>query len=183
MTSTLDGQWSASRSGHFNPKGKNSWHPLDRRLVGLQSRSGHDDEEKNSQPLPGLEPPTIQPVAPSTILLRYPSSWNNLVANYNVTIITDILASDKHVLMWQETYITTRRHNQKTTTQIFIGVETWNLVTVTSCRLSTKKNTWGVVSASLRKTSINLNNFHSHQSFHFYAIKALSLYSAQESRR
>jgi hypothetical protein len=26
-------------------------------------QSGHDGEEKNSQPLPGLEPPVIQPVA------------------------------------------------------------------------------------------------------------------------
>jgi hypothetical protein len=42
--------------------GKESWHPLDRRLGGPQSRSGRVGEEKNSQPLPGLEPP-IQPVA------------------------------------------------------------------------------------------------------------------------
>jgi hypothetical protein len=38
-------------------------YPLDRRLCGLQSRSGHGDEEKNSQPPSGLEPPIIQPVA------------------------------------------------------------------------------------------------------------------------
>jgi hypothetical protein len=31
--------------------------------VGPQSRSGLGGEEKNSQPLPGLEPPIIQPVA------------------------------------------------------------------------------------------------------------------------
>jgi hypothetical protein len=36
---------------------------LDRWLGGHQSRSGHGGEEKNSQPLPGLEPPIIQPVA------------------------------------------------------------------------------------------------------------------------
>jgi hypothetical protein len=36
---------------------------LDRRLGGLQSRSGCGGEEKNSQPLPGLELPIIQPVA------------------------------------------------------------------------------------------------------------------------
>jgi len=35
---------------------------LDRRLGGPQSRSGHGREEKNSQPLSGLEPPIIQPV-------------------------------------------------------------------------------------------------------------------------
>jgi hypothetical protein len=42
------------------------WYPLDRRLGEPQSRSGHGGEDKNSQPLPGLEPPIIQPVA-----LRY----------------------------------------------------------------------------------------------------------------
>jgi hypothetical protein len=55
-------------SGQFHapaasPRGKSTWYPLDRRLGGLQSRSGHDGEEKNSHPLPGLEPPIIQPVA------------------------------------------------------------------------------------------------------------------------
>jgi hypothetical protein len=32
-------------------------------LGGLQRRSGRGDEEKYTQPLPGLEPPVIQPVA------------------------------------------------------------------------------------------------------------------------
>jgi len=36
---------------------------LDRRLGGPQSRSGRGGEEKNSQPLPGIEHPIIQPVA------------------------------------------------------------------------------------------------------------------------
>jgi hypothetical protein len=45
------------------PQGKNPWYPLDRRLGGLQSRSGRGGEEKNSQPLSGLERPIIQPVA------------------------------------------------------------------------------------------------------------------------
>jgi len=43
--------------------GKSSWYPLDRRLGGRQSRSGRGGEEKNSQLLPGLKPPIIQPVA------------------------------------------------------------------------------------------------------------------------
>jgi hypothetical protein len=42
------------------PQGKSPWYPLDRRLGGLQSRSGHGGEEKNSQPLPGFEPLLIQ---------------------------------------------------------------------------------------------------------------------------
>jgi hypothetical protein len=51
LTSALDrGEWS--------PR-----YPLDRWLDGSQSRSGCGGEEKNSQPLPGLEPPIIQPVS------------------------------------------------------------------------------------------------------------------------
>jgi hypothetical protein len=38
------------------PQGKSPWYPLDRRLGGPQSRSGHGGEEKNSQPPPGIEP-------------------------------------------------------------------------------------------------------------------------------
>jgi hypothetical protein len=40
-------------------QGRSLWYPLDRRLGGPQGRSGHDDEEKNSHPLPGLGPPII----------------------------------------------------------------------------------------------------------------------------
>jgi hypothetical protein len=39
------------------PQGKSPCYPLDRRLGGPQSRSGYGGEEKNSQPLPSLEPP------------------------------------------------------------------------------------------------------------------------------
>jgi hypothetical protein len=45
------------------PQEKNTWYPVDRRLGGLQSRSGRGGEEKNSHPLSGLEPPIIQPAA------------------------------------------------------------------------------------------------------------------------
>jgi hypothetical protein len=37
------------------PQGKSPWYPLDRGLGGPQSRSGRGGEEKNSQPLPGIE--------------------------------------------------------------------------------------------------------------------------------
>jgi hypothetical protein len=71
------------------PQGKSPWYPLDRRLGGTQSRSGRGGEEKNSQPLPGLEPPIIQPVAQrcTTELTRLPlwicayfkqRSWQNI---------------------------------------------------------------------------------------------------------
>jgi hypothetical protein len=43
------------------PQGKSSWCPLDRRLGGHQSRSGRGGEGKNSQALPGIESPIIQP--------------------------------------------------------------------------------------------------------------------------
>jgi hypothetical protein len=45
------------------PQGRSPRYPLDRRLVGPQSWSGGGGEEKNSQLLPGLEPPVVQPVA------------------------------------------------------------------------------------------------------------------------
>jgi hypothetical protein len=63
LTSLLDGgEWSASRPGRFTLQGKSPWYQLDRRLGGPQSRSGRGGEKKHSQPLPGLEPPIIQPV-------------------------------------------------------------------------------------------------------------------------
>jgi hypothetical protein len=45
------------------PQGKSTWYPLDRKLGGPQSRSGHGGEEKNSHPLPEIEPPIIWPIA------------------------------------------------------------------------------------------------------------------------
>jgi hypothetical protein len=63
LISALDGiEWSALRPGRFIPLRKNRWYPLDRKLIGPQSQSGCGGEEKNSQPLPGLEPPIMQPV-------------------------------------------------------------------------------------------------------------------------
>jgi hypothetical protein len=38
------------------PQGKSPCYPLDRRLGGLQSRSGPGGEEKISQPAPRIEP-------------------------------------------------------------------------------------------------------------------------------
>jgi hypothetical protein len=53
LTSALYGvEWSASLPSHFTPRKRD---PV------TQSRSGHGGEKKNSQSLPGLEPPTIQP--------------------------------------------------------------------------------------------------------------------------
>jgi hypothetical protein len=44
-------------------QGKIPWYQLDVRLGGPQSLSGRGGEEKNFQPLPGLESPIIQLVA------------------------------------------------------------------------------------------------------------------------
>jgi hypothetical protein len=44
------------------PQRKSPSYLLDKRLGGSQSRSGRAGEEKHSHPLPGLEPPIIQPV-------------------------------------------------------------------------------------------------------------------------
>jgi hypothetical protein len=53
------------------PKENSPWYPLDRRLGGPQSRSGRGGKGKNSQPLPGLEPPIMQPVTQGYITELY----------------------------------------------------------------------------------------------------------------
>jgi hypothetical protein len=59
------------------PREKGPCYPLNRRLGGSQSRSGRGTEEKNSQPVTGLEPPIIQPVVQSytTELTRLKKTW------------------------------------------------------------------------------------------------------------
>jgi hypothetical protein len=51
------------RARPLYPQGKNPWRPFGRRVGGPRSRSGHGGEEKNSQLVPGIEPPIIQLVA------------------------------------------------------------------------------------------------------------------------
>jgi hypothetical protein len=64
LTSALyGGEWLVSRPGRFTPFERVPGTHWIGRLVGPQSRSGRGGEEKNSHPLPGLEPPNIQPVA------------------------------------------------------------------------------------------------------------------------
>jgi hypothetical protein len=81
LTSALDlGEWSASRP---YPQGKSPCYPLDKRLDGLQRRSGRGGNETNSQPLQGLEPPIIQPVA-QIINAMSSSLLNSFNININV---------------------------------------------------------------------------------------------------
>jgi hypothetical protein len=70
----------ASRRQPLYSQGKSPWYPLDRRLGGLQSQSGRGGEEKNSQLLPGLEPPIIQLVAQ-----RYTIELSQLLSIMSVT--------------------------------------------------------------------------------------------------
>jgi hypothetical protein len=73
-------------------QGNNPWYPIDRRLGGPQSRSGQGGE-KNSQPLPGLEPQIIQPIvqlytAELSRLYLFPavSSSKNILTVKNVSV-------------------------------------------------------------------------------------------------
>jgi hypothetical protein len=47
------------------PLRKSPWYSLDRMQGGPQSRSEHGDEEKNSKPLLGLEPPAHPASSPA----------------------------------------------------------------------------------------------------------------------
>jgi hypothetical protein len=60
-------------------QGRSPWYPLGRRLGGPQSRSGRGGEEKNSQRLPGLEPPIIQSVAQRYTTEKYWDFWPTLM--------------------------------------------------------------------------------------------------------
>jgi len=67
-------------SGQFHApvalfQGKSPWYPLDRRLGGSHSRSGHGGEEKNSSPCRESNPrtPIVQPVAQCYSLPAIPS--------------------------------------------------------------------------------------------------------------
>jgi hypothetical protein len=63
LISAIDeGEWSASRPGHFTPRERAPGTPWIGDWVGRQSLSGRGGEEKNSQPLAVLEPPITHPV-------------------------------------------------------------------------------------------------------------------------
>jgi hypothetical protein len=83
-TSALHGGWVVSFTPQaLYPQGRGPWYPLDRRLGGPPSRYGRGSEERNSQPLPELEPQIIQPLARSPYRLSYYGSfgvlWNHRI--------------------------------------------------------------------------------------------------------
>jgi hypothetical protein len=71
LSSALDGGVVSFMPRPLYPHGKSPWCPLDRRLGGLQSRSGRGGEEKNSRPLRDSNPQTSSPQL-SAISLSYP---------------------------------------------------------------------------------------------------------------
>jgi hypothetical protein len=73
-------------------QGKSPCYPLDTRLGGVQSRSRHGGDEKNSQPLSGFEPLMIQP-----IVQRYTSELSRLIyftrVQLNVILLSPSLST------------------------------------------------------------------------------------------
>jgi hypothetical protein len=61
LTAAVDGgEWPASCHGRFTPGDTAPRYPLDRRMVGLQRRSGSCGEKTNLA-LPGIEPESPSP--------------------------------------------------------------------------------------------------------------------------
>jgi hypothetical protein len=82
------------------PQGKTPWYLLNRRLGGSQSRSGRGGKEKNSQTLPGVEPPIIQPVAH-----RYTTELSRLVHLDNCILETKFIVLGDCSIICKRVYI------------------------------------------------------------------------------
>jgi len=72
------------------PQGKSPRYLLDWRLGGLQSRSGCDGEEKNSQLPPGFEPRSSDRPARSQSLFRLALMGGNIKMNLGGILCCDI---------------------------------------------------------------------------------------------
>jgi hypothetical protein len=94
------------------PEGKSLCHPLDNREGGPQSRSERGGEEESFQPLPGLEPPIIQPVAQ-----RYTTKTSRMKYSYNAVyvfrpvciIVWDCFAGELYVKLCIFNFVIRRR--------------------------------------------------------------------------
>jgi hypothetical protein len=64
------------------PRERAPQYPLDRRLGGTQSCSGHSGEEKNSQPLPGIE--LKNPDRPAHSLVTIPTELSQLFHFFSI---------------------------------------------------------------------------------------------------
>jgi hypothetical protein len=78
--------------------GKDPWYPLDRRVGGPQSLSGRGGEEKNFQPLPGLEPPYHPARSPAlyrwAITTRLKENWIRLTRRTSWLVERDMSLRD-----------------------------------------------------------------------------------------
>jgi hypothetical protein len=96
------------------PSAKSPRYPLDRRLGGPQRRSGHDFEEKNSQPPPGIEPRSSDYPAHTQSLYRLNYSITNknlythCYTSYTKHSKSKCVFSEKkkHLLNWTHLFFT-----------------------------------------------------------------------------
>jgi hypothetical protein len=99
------------------PQGKSPRYTLDRRLGGLQSRSGHGGEEKNFQPPPGIEPflSLIWHYVVETVLLNILriNLWDILLEIISCFLPPSV-AIDLCILMWFQGPTMQRHHLQVT---------------------------------------------------------------------
>jgi hypothetical protein len=110
------------------PQGKSPWYPLDRRLGGSQRRSGRGVEEENSEPLPGLEPPIIQPISSFRL-----GAWATGVRT------REIIPGGRH--WWTYSYITVAKFEVFTTVKIQIAI----FLVVTPCSVAVGYRRFGGV--------------------------------------
>jgi hypothetical protein len=78
------GEWSVSRPGRALAPGKDPRYPLDRKLGGPQSRSGHRGQSKNLLPLLGIEAdrPVVQ-----FVVRHYWLSYTIFHITRNLTVV------------------------------------------------------------------------------------------------
>jgi hypothetical protein len=107
------------------PQGKRPCYPLDRRLGGPQSQPRCSGEEKKSHPMPGLEPPIIQPVTQcySTELSRLLLS----LTNEKLSELFSIVGHPVFVQFISPSSVIQTCHVHLTLEQQFI-VDSWNFV-------------------------------------------------------
>jgi hypothetical protein len=115
-------------SQQLYPRGKRPRYPLDRRLGGLQSRSGHYGEE-NILTLPGLEHRSLGRPARSQALyrLRYPGStytrWYQKVIDWRQIVVQHLFGSVqrpcKFCLHCDSLFIVTRKWRWRDVSRLF----------------------------------------------------------------
>jgi hypothetical protein len=78
------------------PQEKSPWYPLDRRLGVPRSRYGRGEEEKNSQPPPGNEPPNPDRQARTSVAI--PTELPRLLGY----LVTPFKLYKLHTVEWDE---------------------------------------------------------------------------------